>query len=142
MGPSPRPGNGSIFPRMAIGHDRGRQGEERAAQYLERRGWEVLARNWRDGPRELDLVVFRSGVLAFVEVKTRKGDRCGIPTEAVTWRKRREIERAASSWLRQFGPSLAAVDEVRFDVLAVHWGSGPSGEDAMEHLEHAWWKGD
>jgi putative endonuclease len=128
---------------MAIGHDRGREGERRAAAYLEGQGWEVLARNWRDGPRELDLVVARGGVLAFVEVKTRGGRQCGVPAEAVTWRKRREIERAAAAWLRGSDPPISAWEVVRFDVLSVLLGPGPAGgEDQIEHLEDAWWRGE
>ena len=93
---------------------RGRVGETLAATYLVEHGWRVLHRNWRDGPRELDLVVRRERTLAFIEVKSRKIRPDGRTNgrlsqevltealEALTWRKRREVERAARAWIGQF----------------------------------------
>jgi putative endonuclease len=114
-----------------------------AADHLAAAGWSILARNWRDGPRELDLVVYRQGVLAFVEVKTRRGSGCGLPLEGITWRKRREVERAASAWLRDGGRHLPYLKAIRFDAVAVHLPPHPRGGEAeVHHLEDAWWGGE
>ena len=114
-----------------------------AADHLAAAGWSVLARNWRDGPRELDLVVYREGVLAFVEVKTRRGNRCGLPLEGITWRKRREVERAAGTWLRDRRHHLPYLNAIRFDAVAVRLPLHPhEGEAEVHHLEDAWWAGE
>lgn len=115
-------------------HDVGRRYEALAARWLEERGWRVLARNWRDGPRELDLVVGRADVVAFVEVKARRDRAYGHPLEAITRRKRREVETAARAWLRahpQPGRTL------RFDAVAVL--AEPGRPPRIEQVPDAWW---
>jgi putative endonuclease len=121
----------------------GRLGEELAARALERNGWEILARCWRDGPRELDLVAAREGTLAFVEVRTRRNASLGETLASVTPAKRREVERAAAAWLRKEAPTLGAgcrFSRVRFDVVAVLL---PPGEiPRIERGEGTWVRGD
>jgi putative endonuclease len=115
-------------------HVLGRWGEERAAGALEARGWRILARNYRFGRREVDIVALRGDVLAFVEVKTRAGRGFGEPEEAVTALKRREIEAVARDFVTRYRP--AAV-EIRFDVVAIVVGPGRRVE-RMTHVPGAW----
>ncbi len=95
---------------------RGRWGEDQAARWYVAHGYVIADRNWRAPGGELDLVVTRDGLVAFVEVKTRASDAYGDPALAVTARKQLTLRRLAASW-------LAAHDvhgvEVRFDVVAV-----------------------
>jgi putative endonuclease len=115
-------------------HELGRRGESLAAEYLLGRGWRILATNYRFGRREVDLIVLRLGVLAFVEVKTRTGAGYGAPEEAVTRLKRREIELVAREYLVRHAPGDV---DVRFDVLAIV--VGPDGHvEHVTHLEDAW----
>lgn len=115
-------------------HSLGRWGEHHAARFLERRGWRVLCRNYRFGRREVDLVVRRGELLVFVEVKTRAGEGFGDPTEAITWRKRREIEAVAAHFLATRGMTEMAV---RFDAVAVTLLAGRQ-EARVEHVPDAW----
>lgn len=94
----------------------GSSGERRAARRYEAEGWRVVARNWRCRDGEIDLVVRRGDVLAFVEVKTRTTDRFGHPTEAVTPAKQRRIRRLASRFCAETG---ARAGTLRFDVVSV-----------------------
>ncbi len=97
--------------RLALG----REGEARAAAYLEERGWRVLERNAHAGGVEMDLVAARGSTLAFVEVKTRRTRAAGLPEESVDPRKRARLVRGARAWLREHRPRTG---RVRFDVIA------------------------
>lgn len=94
----------------------GALGERVAARWLRRDGWRILARRFRSGHRDLDLVVERDGVVAFVEVKTRRDAGFADPVTAVGWRKRRELTRSAQVWIDRHGAAALAY---RFDVVAV-----------------------
>ena len=105
----------------------GELGERIAERWLRRRGWRVVQRRFRSGHRDIDLVVERDGLVAFVEVKVRQGDAFGSPFEAVTGAKRREIVKAARVWVDRCGrPS----DIYRFDCIALVG-------HKLEHLEDA-----
>lgn len=94
----------------------GAAGEAKAARWYEANGYAVLDRNWRCRDGELDLVVRRGDVLAFVEVKTRANDRYGHPAEAVTVAKQRRIRRLASRFCADTGVHAR---QLRFDVVSV-----------------------
>jgi putative endonuclease len=115
-------------------HRLGARGERIAAERLERAGWHILERGYRLGRREVDLIARRGPMLAFVEVKTRSGPGYGPPEEAVTRRKRAEIEAVALDWLMRHGRDVI---DVRFDVVAIE--VGPDGAiSRYEHIEDAW----
>ena len=94
----------------------GRQGEDAAAAYLQRKGMKVLARNLRTPVGEIDLVMRDKRIIAFVEVKTRRGTAFGSPAEAVGPRKQRQIAQAAKWYLND---NPADKLQPRFDVVAI-----------------------
>ncbi|HKP15507.1 MAG TPA: YraN family protein [Gemmatimonadaceae bacterium] len=103
-------------PMSAARQSFGELGERIAERWLRERGWRVVQRRFRSGHRDIDLVVERDGVVAFVEVKARRGDRFGGPVEAVNWRKQKELGRSARVWVSRHGRSD---DAYRFDVVGV-----------------------
>jgi putative endonuclease len=109
----------------------GEQGERIAEAWLAERGWRILDRRFRSGHRDLDLVAERSGIVAFVEVKTRRGKDFGHPVEAVNWRKQRELTRSALVWIARFGGQEQLF---RFDVVGVVVGDGGA---RVRHIENA-----
>jgi putative endonuclease len=114
-------------------HDLGRRFEDAVAGHLIERGWRILDRNVRFRRKEVDLVARLGEVVAFVEVKGRRGSGYGHPLEAITWRKRREIESVAAWWIARFGePGLV----YRFDAASVE--PAPDGGLVVRHLEDAW----
>jgi putative endonuclease len=94
----------------------GRYGENVAARHLEAAGLRVLDRNWRSPSGELDIVALDGTELVVVEVKTRRGDACGHPAEAVTEIKLRRIRRLAGEWLAAHDVHPSGI---RIDVVAV-----------------------
>jgi putative endonuclease len=105
-----------LAPMSAATQALGEAGERVAARWLRRQGWAIVARRFRSGHRDVDLIARRGEVVAFVEVKTRRGERFGGPVGAVGWRKQRELVRSATVWLDRHG---AAGDAYRFDVIGV-----------------------
>lgn len=98
------------------------------------RGWTVVARRFRSGHRDLDLVVERPGLIAFVEVKARRGTFCGGPLDAVHWRKRRELVRSAQVWIARHGVAGTAY---RFDVIGIVFGRGDRPSVRVRHVADA-----
>lgn len=94
----------------------GARGEDAAADAYRRRGYRVVARNWRCRIGEIDLVVERAGVLVFCEVKSRRGVAFGGGYEAVSRRKQAKIRALAEAFLQAHG---SRPDGVRFDVASV-----------------------
>ena len=110
----------------------GAAGETRAAQYLERCGYRILARNARAGGVEIDIVAARAGTVVFVEVKTRASRSLGAPEEAVDARKQARLARGAAAWLREHRPRAR---RARFDVVACE--ADGSGGLTVRHIENA-----
>lgn len=94
----------------------GQAGEEAAQAFLKKRRYRILQTNFRTPAGEIDIVAEHRGVLVFVEVKTRSGDRFGSPAEAVTPAKQRQLGRMAQQFLAQHPH---ADRPCRFDVVAV-----------------------
>jgi putative endonuclease len=112
---------------------RGLDGERAALAYLTACGWSIEAHRFKLGRHDIDLIVRRGDIVAFVEVKTRRGAAFGTPVESVDRRKRQAVAKVAALWLLRFG---RANDCYRFDVVAVHEGKG--GARRIEHIEDAW----
>lgn len=101
-------------------------GEQLVHDRLLEQGWTVLARNWRsssrDCPGELDLVaVDPDQVLVVVEVRTRRGDRCGTALESVGAAKLRRLRRLFGVWCSEQPPRdrVRHPGGARIDVVAV-----------------------
>lgn len=109
----------------------GSLGEDAAAAAYRRRGYRVVARNWRCPLGELDLVVERRGVLVICEVKSRRDSAFGGGYEAVTWRKRAKLRALAEAFLQATGSRPQAI---RFDVASV---SVRGDRSAVELFEDA-----
>src|SRR6478609_10362922 len=105
-----------VLPMSAARQQFGELGERIAERWLRQQGWRVVQRRFRNGHRDIDLVVEREGTVAFVEVKARRGARFGDPVEAVNWSKQKELARSASVWIDRHG---RASESYRFDVVGI-----------------------
>jgi putative endonuclease len=94
----------------------GRQGERAAERHLKRRGYRMVARNFRAVGAEIDLMAMEGDTIVFVEVKTMSGIGGGEPADAVDRRKQERMRRAAEAFVaRRRVPDR----EMRFDVVAI-----------------------
>ncbi len=94
----------------------GRYGEDVAARHVQGLGWTVLDRNWRCPDGEIDLVALDGAELVVLEVKTRRSDRFGHPSLAVTPVKLARLRRLTARWLACHDVHPAAL---RIDVVAI-----------------------
>lgn len=92
----------------------GKYGENVALEYLESQGFNVLERNWRHGHKEIDLVCRDGKTTVFVEVKTRRSTKFGLPDEGLTDEKMSLLIDAADEYLQE-NPSM----DIRFDLIAI-----------------------
>jgi len=115
----------AMRPKDALGRD----GEQAAAEYLERSGLRILGRNWRCSEGEIDIVASERRVLVVCEVKTRSGTRYGTPLESISRAKQRRLRRLAVRWLAANG---VLFDEVRVDAVGVT--RDPAGGFNIEHV--------
>lgn len=107
-------------------------GEDAAARFLERLGYTIVARGYRDRLGELDLVAVDERTVVFVEVKTRRSHEAGHPFEAITFDKQRRLTRLARAFIQKH--ELERYSS-RFDVVAVTWPD--KGEPQIEHVINA-----
>jgi putative endonuclease len=111
----------------------GRRAEELACDYLQRRGLELLEKNFRRRLGEIDLVLREGSTLVIVEVRTRSREDYGGAAASIDGWKRRRLVRAAEQLLQQRS-ELARMPS-RFDVVIVHDVASP--EPRLEWIRHA-----
>jgi putative endonuclease len=99
----------------------GADGEKAAEDFLRRRRYLIVERNYRCPVGEVDLIALDGKTVVFVEVKTRKGAGFGTPLEAVHPRKQAQVSRAAQFYLVAHRLENRAA---RFDVVGVWWENG------------------
>ncbi len=110
----------------------GREAEQRAAEYLIKRGYFILARNFKFMHLgELDIVAREGTTLVFVEVRYRKSRNYGTPEGSLTSKKLRTIRRVAEAWMARNHYHRCAC---RFDVIAV---DDCTGREEIRHHENA-----
>ena len=105
----------------------GRRGEEEAYFYLRRRGYIIIARNFRTARHhgEIDLIGWDGEVLCFIEVKTRTSRDVKPAAAAVHREKRRAIRAVIRDFLYALPEKHFPVPPPwRFDVLAVNFEGG------------------
>lgn len=101
----------------------GRAGERRAAKYLKKLGYKLLARNFKTPFGEADIVAKDGETFVFCEVKARLSEAFGTPAEAVEYHKRERYKKIARYYESCRGEELF----IRFDVLEVY-------EEKINHI--------
>ena len=109
----------------------GKQGEEIAAAYLQKKGFIIKQKNYRQKVGEIDIIAQEGNVLVFVEVKTRTTLQFGQPYEAITHKKQKQLRRVAEDYLSR-NKKLSTI--VRFDVISILMNSNTP--PTIEHLSN------
>ena len=110
-------------------------GEDAACEYLRRRGYRILGRNYACRQGEVDVIARKGRYIVFVEVKLRKNADFGAAAEFVTGPKQRRVIFAAQRWLAANPTDL----QPRFDVIEVYAPEGlETKKPQINHLEDAY----
>lgn len=121
---------------MALHNDLGRLGESIARQYLEGKGYELLDENWTYGKAEVDLIVYKDGIMIFVEVKSRSSVAFGEPEDFVGKAKQIQMELAANAYIEIMNHQ----NDIRFDIIAITFTKNK--DYTLNHIEDAFWPED
>ena len=108
-------------------------GEDIAEQYLEKKGFAILRRNFRAERGEIDIIAQKKDCIVFVEVKTGNSDKFGPPEERISMSKRRQLYKIANAYI-QDNP-MPDVD-YRFDAVIV---DGTQHKHEIRHYENAFY---
>lgn len=100
---------------MAEHLETGKEGEDKASDYLIEKGYEIVARNYRFRHAEIDIIAKKGKILLFVEVKTRRNLSFGMPEEFVDYAKTRLIMKAAENYIFEIDWQF----DIRFDIISV-----------------------
>jgi len=112
-------------------HEVGLMGQQAAEKFLQDKGYEILARNYRLKTGEIDLIAKDGEYIVFVEVKFRKSLAYGYPREAVGYTKQKRIVNTARHYITKY--QLSEMD-IRFDVVEV---LQQHGQLYASHIENA-----
>ena len=118
---------------MAKHLETGKKAEILAGIFLEEKGYEIIARNYRYGRAEIDLIVRKDIFIVFVEVKSLTNIKFGNPEISVTKNKIKLVTRAAGNFVY----STNWQQQIRFDIISIIFKS----EDDFEitHFEDAFY---
>ncbi|MDP2630229.1 MAG: YraN family protein [Candidatus Uhrbacteria bacterium] len=114
-------------------YESGRNGERESVEYLRKKGYAIIERNYRAKGGEIDIIARVGDTLVFVEVKSRSSSRFGYPEEAVGMAKRRRIARVMRAYL--YAHTISPETYIRFDIISLQLSAGASG-DVFTHLQN------
>lgn len=98
-------------------HILGKQGEEIAIDYLNKKGYKILEKNFLCKQGEIDVIALEDNYIVFIEIKSRTNTEFGLPSESVTKKKIKKILKAAGYYLHI--RNLENLD-VRIDAIEVY----------------------
>ncbi|RAL26187.1 YraN family protein [Thermoflavimicrobium daqui] len=94
----------------------GQVGEQAAADFLSKQGFQVITRNWSTRLGELDIIARDGEALVVVEVRTTTSQRFGFGYESIDMRKQQKVRRLALQYIHQ---QRITHIPLRFDVVSV-----------------------
>lgn len=108
----------------------GKNGEQEAVKFLQKKGLTIIEVNWRTGKLEIDIIAKDKGELVIIEVKTRGSNAFGEPEVFVNKRKQNNLIKAANAYIQKVDFN----GETRFDVIAI---TEEKSELMVKHIPNA-----
>ena len=111
-------------------------GENSACTFLKHHGYKIVSRNYSNRFGEIDIIAQKGSYLIFVEVKTRKSDDYGSPSDAVNFYKQQRIIKTAQSYIVENNSD----SDYRFDIVEVMYKPSVFGgfkTYKINHIENA-----
>ncbi|WP_338731985.1 YraN family protein [Mangrovimonas cancribranchiae] len=115
---------------MAQHNELGKKGEQLAVDFLLKKGYDIVERNYRFDKAEVDIIAQQKSTLAIVEVKTRSTVDFGNPQDFVKPKQIKNLVKAVDEYVTENGLDV----EVRFDIIAI---VKQKSTFEIEHLEDA-----
>ncbi len=109
----------------------GQCGEDAAAEFLKKKKYSIIERNYKNKIGEIDIIAKTKTDLVFVEVKTRSSEKFGTPAEAVTYYKKQKIVNTAKYFLMKNPTEL----NISFDIVEVY-GKFDGAKFVCENINH------
>ena len=111
----------------------GDKGEKLAEDFLKRKGYNIIQRNYRCKLGEIDIIAEQDNVIVFVEVRTKQTESFGLPQYSITSGKMNRITKSALCYIQE---KELYERSCRFDVIAITF-SQDSRKPNIEHIENA-----
>ncbi len=108
----------------------GQKGEIAAISFLQIRGFTILETNYRTKPAEIDIIAKDNDCICFIEVKTRRSLKKGLPRESVNYSKQKKIITGASIYLKK---NRLMESKIRFDVIEILEKNGNFDINLIKH---------
>ena len=124
---------------MAAHNELGKWGEQVAVEYLQKKGYQIMFRDWKIGHRDLDIIAKKDDVVVILEVRTRRNNRFGDTEMTIDRQKIKNICIASNAFVKR----LKVDNEIRFDIIAIT--GTPDTGYTINHIEDAfkphlsWW---
>jgi len=100
-------------------YQKGKIGEEIAAEFLKQKGIKIIAQNWQTRFGEIDLVGLDKNTLVFIEVKLKIGIKFGLPEQMISRRKIYQVEKTAYDFLRHYPKLEIKFPKRRIDAVCI-----------------------
>ena len=117
---------------MAQHNQLGKKGEQMAVDFLTKRGYDIVERNYRFDKAEVDIIAKKENILAIIEVKTRSTSDFGDPQDFVKPKQIQRLVKAVDEYVNENQLDV----EVRFDIIAI---VKENKGFMIEHLENAFY---
>ena len=117
---------------MAQHNELGKKGEQLAVDFLIKKDYQIIERNYRFDKAEVDIIAQQNDTLAIIEVKTRSSSDFGNPQDFVKPKQIKNLVKAVDEYI-----NVNSLDvEVRFDIIAI---IKENNQFNIEHLEDAFY---